>query len=368
MKFRIHQLHLKEPGSKNQDLSLQILQLMPQVVFYMDMNERIYFISNHCYEVFQYDANEILLKDIVHIENLLSVREFLRNIRRNQVNTNLNISLTDRNNNTIPVLFSASYVFNDEMKGFICTAADNKSQANTIEHLEAANNAKSKFLSIIAHDLKSPFNSIVGFSNLLLNQCDLSNTVKTKEYVRYISESSQNAHDLLENLLEWARAHSGRINYQPNMFSLHMIVFEILALLTNTAHKKNIHINVFGIQNLMVFADKNMVRTILRNLLSNAIKYSHKGSGIEIRGFETENNASITVKDSGIGISEERISKLFQMDEIISMPGTEKEGGTGLGLLLTHEFALINRGDIKVNSKIGEGSEFTLTLPKFMTP
>jgi PAS domain S-box-containing protein len=236
--------------------------------------------------------------------------------------------------------------------------------------LEEANIAKDKFFSIIAHDLKGPFNSILGFSDILFTEYDEYTDDERKHFIRNICSAAHNSFRLLENLLEWSRAQTNRMEFKQEVLEISSIINDILLLLKDQAESKDIHMFSAVEYNTRVFADENMVKTILRNLLSNAIKYSKRKGNIRImeRSFSDPESGKdmveILVRDEGIGISQEVLVQLFRIDRIIKTSGTENETGTGLGLLLCKELVERNQGRITAESKSGEGSIFSFTLLK----
>jgi PAS domain S-box-containing protein len=231
------------------------------------------------------------------------------------------------------------------------------------DELQRLNAQKDKFFSIIAHDLKSPFNSIMGFSQRLIEQVGENNFEKTKKYAEIILNSSGRAMELLMNLMDWSRSQTGRIEFNPEYLELLDLVNEITMLFDDIAGQKTIVIKKELSANTIVFADKAMLSTVFRNLISNSIKFTMPGGEILISAVEKRNELIISVQDSGIGIPDDRIGKLFNIDENYSTPGTHKERGTGLGLILCKEFVDKHGGKIKVESKLGQGSHFTFTIP-----
>jgi PAS domain S-box-containing protein len=232
------------------------------------------------------------------------------------------------------------------------------------EELHELNATKDKFFSIIAHDLKSPFNSIMGFSELLVEQITEKNYDGIKKYAAIILESSQRAMDLLMNLMDWSRSQTGRIEFNPEFFEMVEIINETELLFDEIARQKSIGIKKALPRHAPVFADKAMINTVLRNLISNAIKFTKSGGEILISVIEKPDEITVSVKDSGIGIPAGRIDKLFRIDENYSTPGTNNEKGTGLGLILCKEFVEKHNGQIWAESEVGKGSVFSFTLPK----
>lgn len=225
------------------------------------------------------------------------------------------------------------------------------------------NATKDKFFSIIAHDLKNPFNDLIGFTQLLSTNIHKYDKDKIEQFVQIIHHSSKLAYGLLENLLEWSRTQTGTLKYRPETIDLKNIVQENLDLLHSNAQNKNINIISEIVKSNLVYADRNMIHTIVRNLLSNAIKYTHNGGYVKLTSRALKDFIEIIIEDNGVGIDEKNIQKLFRIDESYTTAGTQKEKGTGLGLILCKEFVEKNGGEIKINSKPNKGSIFSFTLP-----
>jgi len=230
-------------------------------------------------------------------------------------------------------------------------------------NLKDLNATKDKFFSIIAHDLKNPFQSLLGFSETLFNQIEELKKEDIVEYSRLIYESSQNLFNLLGNLLQWAKSQLGNINVTPTDINLYESLDDILSLLKISIEKKKITITNLIPEDNVIFADKHVVSTLLRNLISNAIKFTNIGGEVIISSEIVNKEIVISVKDNGKGISEEDIQKLFKIDQEFSTKGTENESGTGLGLILCKELITQSNGEIFVESILGKGSNFKFTLP-----
>ena len=235
---------------------------------------------------------------------------------------------------------------------------------NSEIQLRELNATKDKFFSIIAHDLKSPFNSIIGFSNLLIEQIHKKDYDGIAEYATIIRNSSQGAMDLLQNLLEWSRSQTGRMEFNPEYVEIVTLIDESIHLLVNSAQQKSIALSKELPRKAIAFADKAMISTILRNLISNAIKFTNPEGAIIISAEQKQNELLISVTDNGVGIKKEVIEKLFRIEEGFSTIGTKNEKGTGLGLILCKEFIEKHGGKIWVESKAGKGSRFCFTIPK----
>jgi len=229
--------------------------------------------------------------------------------------------------------------------------------------LHELNATKDKFFSIIAHDLKSPFNSIAGFSGHLVEQVREKNYAGIEEYAGIIQTSSKHAMNLLSNLLEWSLSQTGRIVYNPEYIEMVELITEVTELSTDAARQKSITLSKELPLNVFVFADKNMISTIFRNLISNAIKFTNPGGKIVVSVEKKKDELLAAVRDSGIGIKQPSIEKLFRIDESYSTSGTQNEKGTGLGLILCKEFVEKHGGKIWAESEPGKGSVFYFTIP-----
>lgn len=237
-----------------------------------------------------------------------------------------------------------------------------KVEERTIK-LKELNATKDKFFSIIAHDLKNPFNTLMGFSELLLENMDMYNLEQIREYIAIIFETSRTSYSLLENLLDWSRSQTGRIKMEPKEIDISSLVALNIRLLESPARKKSILLQSNIEEKTFAFADKNMIETIVRNLISNAIKFTGEGGNITVEAERNGNVLQVCIVDTGIGIRSESIDKLFRIDQNISTKGTANESGTGLGLILCKEFIERNGGEIWVESEEGKGSQFYFTLP-----
>lgn len=231
------------------------------------------------------------------------------------------------------------------------------------QQLMELNATKDKFFSIIAHDLKNPFNTLMGFTELMRDNFEQFEHKQIKEYISILYETSRSSYALLKNLLDWARAQTGGLSIQPENIDLHKLVREVLRLIDLPASKKKINLNNNIPDKIAVFADFNTTDTIVRNLVSNAIKYTNDNGNISVDSSVSKNEVIVCVSDDGVGITADIISKLFRIDQNISTKGTDNESGTGLGLLLCKEFIGKNNGKIWVESKPGQGSKFYFSLP-----
>ena len=262
-----------------------------------------------------------------------------------------------------------------KIKGFFTIITDItklKKKENKIrkqkDELAERNAEKDKLFSIISHDLKNPFNSLLGFSELLHNDFNTLDEATKKEFAGHIYEGAQNTFKLLENLLAWSTAQSGKIEFNPSPVNVNALVAENLKLLDQTARAKNIQLQSDINSDHLITTDHDLISTVIRNLLSNAIKFTPKDGKVTISanlvsGTHPSEYLEISVKDTGMGIASENFENLFKIGKSISTSGTEGESGTGLGLMLCKEFIEKCGGKIEVKSQVGKGSIFTLAIP-----
>ncbi|HZL08611.1 MAG TPA: tetratricopeptide repeat protein [Prolixibacteraceae bacterium] len=229
--------------------------------------------------------------------------------------------------------------------------------------LHELNVSKDKFFSIIAHDLKNPFNVLVSYTSILKTDLELFSKEELKQIISDLNHASENGYDLLQNLLVWTRSQTNRIHVYKTNFFLVSIFEQVKALADLSLIAKEQQLLMEIEPDLIVYADKDMIATVLRNLVFNAAKFSPKSSKIHVKACLTGSNVKVDVIDSGVGIPEGNIEKLFVIDKNTSTQGTEGETGTGLGLVICREFVEKNNGLIWVESKLGEGSVFSFTLP-----
>jgi len=226
------------------------------------------------------------------------------------------------------------------------------------------NQKKDKFFSIVSHDLKSPFNSLLGFSGQLYEHMDDFSDEEKKEYIGYINNSSKHLFNLVQNLLSWALIQRGKEKFEPEVYNLKDFSEQIISVIRGNAVKKNISLRSEIDPEHDVYADDDMLTSILQNLISNAIKFTNIGGNIIVSSSLKDDMVYISIKDDGVGMDEAALQKIFQIETKHSTAGTADEHGTGLGLILVKELVEKNSGNIWVESEIGVGTKFTFTLPK----
>ena len=232
------------------------------------------------------------------------------------------------------------------------------------QNLIKLNETKDRFISIISHDLRTPFSSILGFTDLLANDEELTDDER-KQYVKYIQESSRSMLALVNSLLDWTRLQTGRIKFEPQKIDVSKIVIDSVNALSGTAIQKGIEVTSFVNQSLHLFVDKSLILQVFNNLISNAIKFTNKGGSINIlsEAVTSSRFVKFIVKDTGVGIKDDDLAKLFSVDAKYTSEGTAGEKGSGLGLSLVKEIIEKHGGAIEVESEYGKGTEFIFTLP-----
>ncbi len=229
--------------------------------------------------------------------------------------------------------------------------------------LEDINQTKDKFFTIIGHDLKNPFRTIIALCEEITVQYDSLSNDKVLKYIQQINRFSKNAFNLLENLLQWARSQTGSLKINFRRANISEIITEVIELFEGITLQKNLTVITEACPSLYAYIDIDMITTVIRNLVSNAIKYSYQNGKIEIRVCEIEDMLEITVKDYGVGVDGKQVDKLFRIDERNEVD-PDKDEGSGLGLILSKEFVLKNGGDIRVESAQGKGTAFIFNIPK----
>jgi signal transduction histidine kinase len=231
------------------------------------------------------------------------------------------------------------------------------------EELIKLNATKDKFFSIISHDLRNPIASVLMMTDLLKNHLDKMSKEELHIKLSKINKAVDSLFNLFENLHRWSQTQSGTIEYLPSSINLLILTKNIYTLLKVQADNKNIAIDLDIDPECFVWCDENMIETVLRNLISNAIKFTAEGGRINIRSTEKDSSTEICVTDNGVGIKEEHAKKLFNIGSKVQTKGTNRETGSGLGLVVCKEFIEKHGGNIWVESKMGEGSSFKFTLP-----
>jgi len=352
-----------------------LVNTLPISIFYTDENK----IFQGCND----DFCGLTMKDRSDIigmkpENIFSEKscEILNHhfnslIQNDKVQT-FEITLEMKNGKTVETIIQQANFknFDNKIVGLIGCIIDIHNQKTTERKLESyadelkkINSSKDKFFSIIAHDLKNPFITLLGLTEALLEDYYEMEDEEILEYISQLRKTSKSTYQLLENLLQWSRSQTGRLKYEPSRFNLYSITEEILSQISSQSLSKKIKIHNAFSPDTLVFADREMIKTVLRNLITNAIKFTPEEGKITLQDSANDRSMIIEVRDTGMGIQEDLLPNMFSIDRNYSSPGTKNEEGTGLGLILCKEFIEKNGGEIWVESKFGEGSTFSFTLP-----
>jgi two-component system, sensor histidine kinase and response regulator len=344
------------------------------IILIINKNFTIKYFNPYFYKITGYsadDADSLCLDDII-LTGEISFNERIQSVISGGFWED-EIRVKKKNGGILWMNSSLAPVKNDknDIVGFVSAMtditerkkSDDKIKEYTLQ-LKDLNATKDKLFSIIAHDLKNPFVTMIGLSEMLILDIENANINDVKKIVSVINSSAKDAHKLLENLLEWSRAQTGNLKFQPAIIDIKVLLIEVVSLLKAFANNKKIKIKFDLEKSYFVFADKNMISTVLRNLITNAVKFTKESGTVGISCREIDNQCEIVVSDNGIGIDESAIKMLFEINHANSTNGTAGESGTGLGLILCKEFIEINKGEIFVRSKPGVGSDFIFTLPK----
>jgi signal transduction histidine kinase len=243
-------------------------------------------------------------------------------------------------------------------------AALEKSEAD----LRQANLSKDRFFSILAHDLKNPIGGLFTLSELLTCHYDKLEQGRIRELCGLIHDGTKQAMELLESILQWARAHTRKMEWCPSTINLHTLCARAIEHVFTASSNKEVSIVVAFEDCLTAYADQNMILTVVRNLLSNAVKFTPRGGRVELTAAEREGFVELSVSDTGVGMTREEIEKLFRIDVHFSLNGTEQERGNGLGLVICRELVALNHGTISVASAQDAGSTFVVRLPRDAPP
>jgi signal transduction histidine kinase len=239
----------------------------------------------------------------------------------------------------------------------------NQALRESEKNLMELNATKDKFFSIISHDLKNPFSSVLSISELMVERFDDADREDHRAGFQKIHQSLKHLLNLLENLLTWSRSQRGKIKHHPVRFNLTALIQENINLHKTLAEKKGIILAYPSVDEVYAYGDRDMINSVIRNLMTNAVKFTGRDKKVEVKVDTGYQEIRVSFIDEGIGISNENLKKLFRIDEKFKSTGTEGEKGTGLGLIICREFVEKNGGEISVQSKLGEGSAFSFTIP-----
>jgi len=332
------------------------------------------------YKIFGYEpysiapTKELILESLDEEGNII-VKRVYENLQKKQEN-DFTIRIITKQNETyhIYVTLNASFKSDGTLKKIKGTAQDITQKKITEKKikdyaalLEKENKNKNKFISILAHDLKSPFAGMLGYSELLSEDFQYLSREDIHNYVLEMNSSLKNVYNLIENLLEWTKLHSENISFTPENVNLFEIISQSAISLKNIYKDKNIQFSLDIPENTIVLGDEKMLNLVFNNLISNSYKFTEKGGSIVLTVTEKGDFYDISISDTGVGIPPENIKNLFKIEENFSTPGTHNEKGSGLGLILCKEFLELHKSNLEVNSETGIGTTFNFTLKKYKT-
>ncbi|MBN1250773.1 MAG: PAS domain S-box protein [Bacteroidales bacterium] len=337
----------------------------------IDVDGLLQYTNPNSINIHAYSQEDIIgthFKNIVHPDDIELVKQMILDITNNNknfINSELRLIHKTTKQNIWININATRYPKNDSQDkvSILIVFQDVSKQKENEQKLKEVIVTKDKFISVLAHDLKSPFNSILGLLMLLKKNIDKYNAAKVKKLIDNVYNASENTYFLLENLLEWARTQENRIPFKIEKIELNSIAKDCIRLMSNQLETKKINIIQQIPEELIATADGEMVKTILRNLISNAIKFTPAEGEIILTAISNDKEVEITVSDNGIGMDERTVTSLFKVGKTKSNIGTGGEIGTGFGLIICKEFVEKQSGKILVKSKLGQGSSFIFTLP-----
>jgi PAS domain S-box-containing protein len=384
--LQIHQVELEHQNHElriaqgeleiSRNKYVNLFDFSPIPYFTLDLNGIIQEVNLNAAKMLGIERNKLIGNDIITYissDNRGIFNSFIKTVFNSSVKQSIELSVINKYKRLFTVLLEGiqlqdSIESNQKCQIAVIDLTERKKAEDAInrysEELKRLNNTKDKLFSIIAHDLRSSLQVLMGSSNLLSTEIEnLSH-----EEIIYLSRESNttlnNLYKLLENLLFWSMLQRDMIKHNPRNLNLHFVANKVIESLKPTASNKNISISNNLDEKTFVYADDDMLQRIIQNLIGNAVKFTNSGGRITVSSVTKNDLIEVSVKDTGIGIKPETSSKLFNMDTIFSTKGTDEESGTGLGLPLCKEFVERNGGRIWVESEIGKGSIFTFTLPK----
>ena len=285
------------------------------------------------------------------------------------------------NTKDIPIIFMTALTDTDnKLKGFNLGAVDYickpfqqeeviarikthltiQEQKNNLLRL---NREKEKMISIIAHDLRSPFNGILGLLNLLTDSYHTIDDNERLQYIQYINDSAESVYSLVEELLTWIISGKGELDFNPKELELFKIAESSVSVARNNATSKNIHIKIDIDKDIKIFADANMISAVIRNIVSNSVKFTASGGEISVCASKNTHKIKLIISDTGVGMRNEVIDNILSGSGYLSTPGTANEPGTGLGLIISKEFIDKNNGSLDISSSPGKGTDFIINIP-----
>jgi len=369
-KLKENELQLFE----NQKRLSALIENVQEGIATADENENFIFANKKASEIFGYSNSELIgrnLKEFTSAESFKQIQNETKKRKKGEITKyKININRKDGIERLLEVTSTPEFDTNGQYIGSLGIFHDVTEKViqeqqikSQNKNLKKLNSEKDKLFSIIAHDLRSPFSGILGFSELLIRNFQKYDENKKYEMIQHINIITHSTLDLLENLLEWANFQKNKTNFNLTEIELSSLVNNELPAINKTALLKNITLTNLIAEEILFNADKNMLQIIIRNLLNNAVKFTENKGEIIIDSYSTLEAVVISVADNGIGIQQERIPYLFTIEQNSTTLGTNSEKGSGLGLVLCREFVEKHGGRIWVESQIGVGTTFFASFP-----
>ncbi|OFX17473.1 MAG: hypothetical protein A2033_12125 [Bacteroidetes bacterium GWA2_31_9] len=359
---------------KSEEKYRHITECLPEVIFEIDLQGNITYINSRAYELTGYSKEDFkngfnVLNGVIP-EDREKIIENMKLVLKGEKSKLSDYTLVKKDGSIIPIILHSIPIIENNIpigfRGFFIDISDRKEQELIIqkqnEELIELNAAKDKFFSIIAHDLKSPFSVILGFSNMLSSNIDKFDKNKINKIVSTLNNAAIQTSKLLENLLDWSRIQRGLLNIKLNSNNLKIIALETELLYFENAQKKSIILQNNITENVFAQCDEDITKTILRNLISNAIKFTNENGKVSISAKKSNDFVTVIINDTGIGIDTLQLPYLFSISNNITTAGTANEMGTGLGLILCKELVEKQGGKIWVDSEVGKGTTIYFTL------
>ena len=351
----------------------KLFHLNPSACGLSDLENMKYIEVNEAFNtLLGFDKNEVIGKTALELRILTyETRNTILEYQDSKGNvSNVQSELRAKNGDIKNVLLSSENIYVQDKKYRLTVVHDITEHRKSELALKESEKQllqviadKDKFFSIIAHDLRTPFNAFLGLSHIMTEEMESISLKELQEIAMLMSKSASNLYSLLDNLLNWTRMKQGLYSFDPQKIVLSDVCSDAVEVLLQNAKEKDIAINILMDKNIEVFADLNMFKTVIRNLVSNAIKFTNYRGTISIKAEGCDKNITVSVSDNGVGIKPDLLGKLFSMSDVKTTTGTANEKGTGLGLLLCKDFVEKQHGKIWVESEAGKGSVFKFSLP-----
>lgn len=345
------------------------------ILVLLDINGHQKYVSDSCYRILGYTPEELINIDVIdvmiHPEDQEKTRQGLENIIKCHNYGGTQYRHRHKDGSWVFLeAYGTNQLENPDIQAIVLNVRDitdrklyEQRLLEKEQQLKDLNATKDRFISIIGHDLKNPFTSIIGLSELIQTSVENEDLAEISEFANLIHESSKLVNDLLTNLLAWSKSQSGGITFNPQKSDITALILEVIDLFRELASQKTIQLKVECNESIFLRIDRDMIHSVFRNLISNSIKFTHIGGTVLINVQSHKDEHHFIISDNGTGLSDRIKSSLFRIDDNQSMRGTIGEPGTGLGLILCKEFIEQHNGNIWVESILGKGTDIHFTIP-----